>query len=235
MDDIKKSFVLYCDLKHTVNLLTDEQAGVLFKTLFQYVNDENPVITDPFIKLAFEPIKQSLKRDLKKYESKLDKKSKAGILGNLKRWNEDLYDEVNANRITIKKAQSIAESRKASQCDESIANIAVSVNVSDSVNDNVNVSVDDEKKKNTDVGKSYFPIEKCKAMYLENERVLKAVADNPKNKITLEQIPKRLMEFNQFLLEASKEIKQYDDYCSHFKSWHKAEKKATTLKRVRHV
>ena len=59
----KKSFLLYCDLIHTVEKLDDEHAGELFKHILRYVNDQNPTPKDFIIDLAFEPIKQMLKRD----------------------------------------------------------------------------------------------------------------------------------------------------------------------------
>lgn len=65
----KKSFLLYCDLIHTVSKLPDEKAGQLFKHILEYVNDQNPGTEDLIIQLTFEPVKQSLKRDLEKYES----------------------------------------------------------------------------------------------------------------------------------------------------------------------
>jgi len=74
----KKSFLLYADTIHTVRKLTDEQAGRLFKHVLAYVNDENPTTDDILIEVAFEPIKQSLKRDLKKYEKIKLLRSKAG-------------------------------------------------------------------------------------------------------------------------------------------------------------
>ena len=64
----KKSFLLYCDLIHTVEQLTDEQAGNLFKHILRYVNDQEPQTENVITRIAFEPIKQSLKRDLQKYE-----------------------------------------------------------------------------------------------------------------------------------------------------------------------
>jgi hypothetical protein len=64
----KKSFLLYCDLIHTVEQLTDEQAGDLFKHVLRYVNDQEPQTENVITRIAFEPIKQSLKRDLQKYE-----------------------------------------------------------------------------------------------------------------------------------------------------------------------
>jgi hypothetical protein len=84
MAENKKSFLLYTDVHHTVKKLTDEQAGKLFKHILSYVNDENPELNDFIIEIAFEPIKQSLKRDLIKYEEIIKKRANAGSLGGMK-------------------------------------------------------------------------------------------------------------------------------------------------------
>ena len=78
MAENKKGFVLYADLIHTVELMTSSKAGNLFKHILRYVNDLNPKTGDTTIKLVFEPIKQQLKRDLKKYEERKKKYSDAG-------------------------------------------------------------------------------------------------------------------------------------------------------------
>ncbi len=78
MADGKKGFVLYADLIHTVSKLPDDKAGQLLKHILSYVNDENPETDDIIISIAFEPIKQQLKRDLKKYEEKKIQWSEAG-------------------------------------------------------------------------------------------------------------------------------------------------------------
>ncbi len=64
MAEEKKGFILYSDIIHTIEKLTDEQAGVLFKHILKYVNDLNPECEDLITEIAFEPIKQSLKRDI---------------------------------------------------------------------------------------------------------------------------------------------------------------------------
>ena len=74
----KKAFILYTDIKPTVNKLTDEYAGKLFKHLLAYVTDEDPVTDDILLDIAFEPIKQQLKRDLDKWEEIKVKRSEAG-------------------------------------------------------------------------------------------------------------------------------------------------------------
>jgi hypothetical protein len=112
MAEEKKGFLLYSDIIHTIEKLTDEQAGVLFKHILKYVNDENPECKDLITEIAFEPIKQSLKRDLLKWDDKKQKRSEAGIAGATKRWQNMAND---SKRI------------------KPIANIAVNVN------DNVSV------------------------------------------------------------------------------------------------
>jgi hypothetical protein len=78
MADNKKSFVLYCDLLHTVEKLPNEKAGELFKHILRYVNDLNPETDDILIDAVFEGVKQQLKRDLVKYEEKRKQRSEAG-------------------------------------------------------------------------------------------------------------------------------------------------------------
>jgi hypothetical protein len=81
MADNKESFLLYRDLIHTVRKLSKEKAGELFLHILQYVNDENPVTEDPLLDIVFEPIKQQLKRDLRKYEKVVLRNQKNGSLG----------------------------------------------------------------------------------------------------------------------------------------------------------
>jgi hypothetical protein len=84
MAENKKSFILYSDLLHTIDLMPDENAGKLFKHILKYVNDLNPEADDLITKLSFEPIKQQLKRDLCKWEDKSINRSESGRLGGLK-------------------------------------------------------------------------------------------------------------------------------------------------------
>lgn len=79
----KKSFILYADLLATIEKLTDAKAGKLFKTILEYVNDKNPEVTDVLLQIAFEPIKQQLKRDLKDWEAERSKRSEAGKKGGI--------------------------------------------------------------------------------------------------------------------------------------------------------
>jgi hypothetical protein len=103
MAENKKSFLLYCDLIHTIEQLTDEQAGDLFKHILRYVNDQDPEAESVITKIAFEPIKQQLKRDLQKYEQIRERNSANAR----KRWDATAYDRIpddakNADNVTDK-------------------------------------------------------------------------------------------------------------------------------------
>ncbi len=75
----KKSFVLYADVKTSLDLLTDEQAGKVFKYVVDYVNDLHPdKPADPLANLALAPIEAQLKRDLQKWRGIREKRSAAG-------------------------------------------------------------------------------------------------------------------------------------------------------------
>lgn len=180
MAENKNSIIVYADWINVFEELEDDEAGRLIKHFFRYVNDLNPNPPDRITKIAFEPIRQSLKRDLEKWESKKGERSTSGRMGNLKKYTPDLYLQVSNNQLTLDDAEKIAKYRKVSLSDnseqktsQSIANVAVSesVSVSDNVSDiplkkenKDNSSIDFEKLKifwNDSVnGKSISGIEK---------------------------------------------------------------------------
>lgn len=74
----KKSFVLYADLILCIEHLSNEEKGVLFNHLLEYVNDMNPVLEDRILLSVWKPIELQLKRDLNKWDSIREKRSEAG-------------------------------------------------------------------------------------------------------------------------------------------------------------
>lgn len=96
MAENKKSFMLYTDLIHTVKKMKKAHAGELLMTILEYVNDLNPTVENPIVDLVFEPIKQQLKRDLKKWEAKSVKNSESAK----KRWGEKVPNDANAYERT---------------------------------------------------------------------------------------------------------------------------------------
>ena len=102
----KNSFLLYCDIIHTVLKLNDQQAGKLFKHLLKYVNDQNPIAEDIVTEIAFEPIRQSLKRDLIKYEGIRERNSENAK----KRWNATASERIPKVPNDTKNADSVSDS-----------------------------------------------------------------------------------------------------------------------------
>ena len=139
MAENKKSFVLYADLIKSIEHLTNEEKGILFNHLLEYVNDKNPVLEDRLILTAWKPIELQLKRDLVKFEKSKDEKSISGRVGNLKRWHIDLYNKFISKELTIEQAEIIANGRKVSQPDKVQSHPIAKIAVNDNVNDNVNV------------------------------------------------------------------------------------------------
>jgi len=152
----KKSFLIYCDLIHTVKKLSKENAGELFLHLLEYVNDLNPETDNPIVDIVFEPIKQQLKRDLRAYDKTLEDRSLNGRIGNLKRWNNDLYLRFENKEITIEEAENIANYRKASPPDSTLSPPIAKVAVTDNVNVTDNVIINYKEVNSIDSRKLKF-------------------------------------------------------------------------------
>ena len=83
MAEGKKSILIYADTIKNIDHLTNEEKGVLFQHLLEYVNDMNPILEDRLILTAWKPLETHLKRDLKKWTDKAPERSekarKAGL------------------------------------------------------------------------------------------------------------------------------------------------------------
>lgn len=122
MAENKKSFVLYADLITNIDHLTNEEKGILFNHLLEYVNDMNPILTDRVVLSAWKFIQSQLKRDLKKFEEVKVKRSDAG-------------KESARLRALKKEKQSPTKSTSVESVQQASTN--------PTVNDNVNVNVND--------------------------------------------------------------------------------------------
>jgi hypothetical protein len=183
--------------------------------ILEYVNDLNPVPINFIVDMAFEPIKLQLKRDLKKYENTKEFKSNGGKIGNLKRWNKDLYDKVLSKEITLEDAEKIAERRKASHTDVERSHRVAEIAVNDTVTVNVNdtVTVNDISLKENSISK--------------NEIFGKEVLASPswietismQNRITPSEVPTWISEFNKKLISELDTKISKKEYASHFSRW----------------
>ena len=142
MAENKKSFLVYCDLIHTLEKMPDDKAGALFKHILRYTNDLNPITDDLVIELTFEPIKQQLKRDLIKWEGKSTSRSETGRLGGIKS-GEARRRKMNQNEAI----EAIALNTKQNE----------QVIVTDTVIDTVNVIDKDKDKIKKKSKKEFLP------------------------------------------------------------------------------
>ena len=164
MAENKKSFILYADLKHTLSKVPDDVAGRLFKVILEYVNDNNPTIeNDLLLEVLFEPIKQTLKRDLQRWEQFRVKQSENGKKGGRPPKNDNDIDvtiisqDVENQSNSLSNEESEIKPENPSLLDESQKSLSVSVNVSDSVNASVSENVIvSEIKNNIDERKLKF-------------------------------------------------------------------------------
>jgi len=100
MED-KKVVLFYVDMIHTFDALSDKEAGRLIKHYCHYINDLNPIAPDKITQIAFEPIKQTLKRDLNKWKDEKIKRSNAGKKGMKERWKNNKTQQGITNDNTV--------------------------------------------------------------------------------------------------------------------------------------
>lgn len=99
MAENKKAFIVYTDWKKYIDDLNDKQVGQWIRWVFEYCNDkwknkdsqiEYP--KDATVKMLCLMTKDVLKRDLRKYESKVDSISKAR---EKRKYNIEINNEIN--------------------------------------------------------------------------------------------------------------------------------------------
>ena len=152
----KKSFILHLDTLCILDELDDKQAGKLFKAIKAYQLRESVLnyqdvdtgfegLMEDFVtRIAFAQFKAQFDRDNEEYQKTREINQDKGRLGNLKRWNKDLYDKVLSKEISLEEAENIAaaiknrSSDKKSQQRQKIAGAKISsLNDSDSDSDNI--------------------------------------------------------------------------------------------------
>ena len=120
MAEGKKSFIAYSDWKEVFDEISNEDAGILIKHIFSYVNDENPQTDNVLIRAVFANIKSTLKRDLQKWEHQLEQRKDAG-----------------KKSAEIRKNKSTESNERSTSVHEPTRNPTDSVSVSENVSDSV--------------------------------------------------------------------------------------------------
>ncbi len=103
----KKSFILYLDRKKEIDLLSNEQCGILFKAIFQYVDTGNvPEIENLTVKVLFSFIASQIDENAKKWKETCRKRSEAGKRGGAPKGNKNASKQPKqANAFSNKQKQ----------------------------------------------------------------------------------------------------------------------------------
>lgn len=126
----KKKVIVYTDWIEQFKDLTDDEAGKLIKHFFAYINDLNPQ-SDRLTELLFNPIKATLKRDLKTWESKQKINIENGKKGGRPKKEETQKNPKNPNGLL-----------KTHNNPKKGVSVSVSVNDSNNINTNIVESID---------------------------------------------------------------------------------------------
>ena len=132
MADSKNSFVVYTDIKETLDSLTDDQVATLFRGMVDYQITGTAPKFDGVLKFAFIPIRQQMDRDNTKWERTKAARSESGRQGGLR------SGEVRRAKAEAEANEANASQSKQNEANE--ANEAVNVNVNVNVNGNGNVN-----------------------------------------------------------------------------------------------
>lgn len=150
----KLSFILYTELADDFEMLTDQEAGIVIKAVFEYTKTGTvPAFEDRTLQLVFNHIKSTIDRNSEKWETKKERRSQAGKAGAEQRWKHQEQNNAIATDDMAKMANDAnAINRMAKMANDSnaineMANMAVSVNANANVNANVNASVREEEPK----------------------------------------------------------------------------------------
>ena len=83
---MKSSFLFYAEWAKNIEILTDEQSGVLLKAILALANDTELPQMDAVTRMCFSFIETQIERDSAKYEGRVASRSEAGKKGAEARW-----------------------------------------------------------------------------------------------------------------------------------------------------
>ena len=112
----KKGFVLYYDYMQHLSLLSNEECGLLFKSLFEYGENGNIPQLEGAALMAFSFIRAQMDRDALKYEEICQKRLEAGKKGGRPSNNtNEKPNDFSENQIEPKKPNGFSQTVKKAQ------------------------------------------------------------------------------------------------------------------------
>ena len=210
----KKSFILYTDNRNQINMLSDQQAGRLFKALFAFAESGDiPTFDDGMTAMAFSFISSQISRDSEKYDEVCKKRSESGKKGGIASYKSQKAKKANqanqANADFAEKNQAnadFAEKNQANQADNDTVteNDNETDTVTDIVSDIITDTVAHAKKKLS--GKRTAEEEQQQ----DKKKEIISFGDYGNVKLTQEQYDKLCQEFGK---------KTITDYIQRMDDW----------------
>ena len=209
MADNKKNFIVYTSWRTWLDVMTTEQKGEWLDWVMAYCNDEEPELpTEPVVKMGCSIARENLKRDLVKYEAKVEsiKQARERKLQASNNTNQDsnlLKSSSNQDEINMKSSSN--------QVDFNSVNVNDNVNVNVNVKDNViNLKENLTVKEKVVDGKPLTPYQKAINDFVTMRNKIK--------KPLTEQAKTRLMNKLEELSKGNEELKikilnQSVDHC----------------------
>ncbi len=109
MNSKRKSFIVHKDSLSVLDELSDEQAGLLFKAIKSYQNDEDFEL-DSLTKIVFSPFKSQFERDEEKYVQTCKRRAEAGSRGG----KQKVANASNSKQKVANLADSVSKSKNKS-------------------------------------------------------------------------------------------------------------------------
>lgn len=166
---MRDSFVLYTNISEVLEALSMEQRGMLFTAIIEYQKSgEMPEISDPLVKVAFIPVRQSLDINNNKYDSKVEARRQAGIKSGESRRKQN--EQEGAKRTNVNFVRTKQTKRTENDNDNE--------NVYENDNENVNVNeyekqLEIKKKEKTNITNKTHTTRK--RVYVDDERLNTAI------------------------------------------------------------
>lgn len=206
MENNKKSFILHLDSLCILDDMTLEQKGILFDAIYKYQLGIE-VDLDFGMKMAFAPFRNQFIRDNDKYIEFSKKQSENGKKGGRpKKQNEQQENPKNP---------SLFEKPKKAYNDSDSDNVSEKVN--DNESDNEKKNKDLVEIENFDVVEVDFNYNHCQVLKFESPSWLESVS--MQQKISVEEIQKKIDEFELFLRTTTTIHKNKKDFINHFINW----------------
>ena len=114
----KTTFILNNEYKEQVDMLSDVQAGQLFRAILQYANGESvDKFADSTVGMMFSFVRQQMDKDYKKYAEVCQKRAEAGKKGGLQKAKNRAAAMANADVVTASYAETFVANVADSECD----------------------------------------------------------------------------------------------------------------------